>query len=339
MSRISQRAKLELSIEQLTELKEIAQSRSAPHREVQRARILWLYSEGMGFTEISREVRMARKNVYKCVDKALAMGVKSALTDLARPGKVPKISEEARTWVRHLACVKPKELGYAAELWTRQALATHVRKHSVAQGYPALARAAKATAQRILSEAEIRPDKIRYYLERRDPDFIPKMKEVLVVYREVALAAADGVKNAEGKTVYTVSADEKAGIQALATVAPDLPPVEENIPPLLAIMNTSAWAPHQFWQRWISRPVMLSAEWNADIAVVNSSRCSNNSTSTTPPMRSFASFWTTTPPTSPRRHGPTWPLGPTAFATSTRLPMAPDSTWLKLFSVRWPAPS
>ena len=108
MSRTTQRAKLELSLEQLAELKEIAQSRSAPHREVQRARILRLYFEGTGFTGIAKEVGMARKNVYKCVDKALAMGVKSALVDLARPGKVPKIGEEARAWVRHLACVKPK---------------------------------------------------------------------------------------------------------------------------------------------------------------------------------------------------------------------------------------
>lgn len=232
MSRITQRAKLEVSPEQLRELKEVAQSRSSPHRAVQRARILCLYAEGMGFTEIARQVAMARKNVYKCVDKALAMGVKSALADLARPGKTPEIGEEARAWVRHLACVKPKELGYAAELWTRQALADHVRKHALAQGHPALARAVKATVQRILSEAEIRPDKIRYYLERRDPDFIPKMKEVLVVYREVALAAAEGVKNAEGKTVYTVSADEKPGVQALATVAPDLPPVTGKHPTL-----------------------------------------------------------------------------------------------------------
>jgi len=52
----------------------------------------------------------------KCVDKGLAMGVNAALKDLARPGKVPEIGEEARAWVSHLACVKPNELGYAAEL-------------------------------------------------------------------------------------------------------------------------------------------------------------------------------------------------------------------------------
>ena len=68
------------------------------------------------------------------------------------------------------------------------------------EGHPALARETKATVQRILSEAEIRPDKIRYYLERRDPDFISKMKEVLIVNREIALAAAqdaEAAKNAE----------------------------------------------------------------------------------------------------------------------------------------------
>ena len=111
MPRMTQRAKLVLSLEQLTELKEVTQSRSAPHRDVRRARILWLYSEGEGFTAIAKEVRMATKNVYKCVEKKLAMRIKSALRDVARPGKVPEIGEEARAWFRHLACVKPKELG------------------------------------------------------------------------------------------------------------------------------------------------------------------------------------------------------------------------------------
>jgi len=54
---------------------------------------------------------MARANVYKCVDKWLAMGIKSTLRDLARPGKVPEIGEEARAWFGHLACLKPKEFG------------------------------------------------------------------------------------------------------------------------------------------------------------------------------------------------------------------------------------
>ena len=68
----------------------------------------------------------------------------------------------------------------------------------------------------------------RYYLERRDAEFEQKMAEVLCVYREVQVlkkAAAKAKKKKPGKPVTIVSYDEKPGIQAIATTAPDLPPV------------------------------------------------------------------------------------------------------------------
>ena len=39
----------------------------------------------------------------------------------------------------------------------------------------------------ILNAQEIKPHKVRYYLERRDPQFKQKMAEVLCVYRQVKL--------------------------------------------------------------------------------------------------------------------------------------------------------
>jgi hypothetical protein len=40
---------------------------------------------------------------------------------------------------------------------------------------------------KFLNEQEVKPHKVRYYLERRDPEFKEKMAEVLCVYREVEL--------------------------------------------------------------------------------------------------------------------------------------------------------
>src|SRR5215469_7722188 len=119
--------------------------------------------------------------------------------------KDPRITEDAKAWVVHVACSKPKELGYAAEVWSRSALARHVREHAVQAGYPSLNRAAKATVQRILASQPLHPEKVKYYLERRDPDFEAKMREVLLVYQEVALQNQNG-----GLTplVITVSVDE-----------------------------------------------------------------------------------------------------------------------------------
>jgi hypothetical protein len=158
------------------------------------------------------------------------MGPEAALRDLPHGKQERTITPEDKAWVVHLACTKPKELGYAAELWTRRTLAEHIRKVAPGSGHPGLARAGKATVQRILDEQELKPHKIRYYLERRDPDFEAKMNQVLVVYREVSMEAAQGVRTSDGRLVLTVSVDEKPGIQALANTAADLPPVPEKHP-------------------------------------------------------------------------------------------------------------
>ncbi len=93
---------------------------------------------------------------------------------------------------------------------------------------------------RILDEYEIKPHRIRYYLERRDPEFDSKIREVLTVYQEVFLQNALPAKAIADAalTVITVSVDEKPGIQAIATVAPDLPPVAGRMQKPDGTMNT-----------------------------------------------------------------------------------------------------
>jgi len=81
----------------------------------------------------------------------------------------------------------------------------------------------------ILRDAPIRPHKIKYYLERRDPEFDRKMKEVLIVYREVSQLVESPPPPGTLRTV-TVSVDEKPGVQALATTSPDLLPVPGEHP-------------------------------------------------------------------------------------------------------------
>jgi transposase len=205
------------------QLQQLRDSQTAPWREVQRARILWRYHGGESIAEIARAVKMTRTSVGKWIGKALAMGVGAALKDAYHRPKAPVITEEDKAWVVHLACSKPKEFGYAAEVWTRKALAKHVREHARKAGHPSLSRAAKATVQRILAAQPLHPEKVTYYLERRDPDFEAKMREILLVYREVALQN----QSHGGLTpvIVTVSVDEKPSLQAIANTAPDLPPV------------------------------------------------------------------------------------------------------------------
>jgi transposase len=220
---------LVLTPEELRRLETLNASRVAPVREVERARLLLHYHAGKNPSAIQQALRLSRVTIYHCLHKALEMGLEAGLKDSFHRPKDPVIGPDDKAWVVHLACAKPKDLGYAAELWTRQALADHVRRHAVAAGHPSLARAAKATVQRILTEQHLQPHKVKYYLERRDPEFESKMREVLMVYQEVMLQNEAG-PGAEGLAVVTVSIDEKPGVQAIENTAPDLPPVPGHHP-------------------------------------------------------------------------------------------------------------
>ncbi len=226
----SQRAPLDLDPKEQTELQQIATARTESVTRVMRARILLAYASRQPINAIARDLGVTRPLVERCVDKSLGGGIKVALKDLQRAGRPPQITPEAKTWVTGLACTKPKDHGYAAELWTFRQLSDHVRAHCEAAGHPCLVRAGKSMVHNILSEHPIHPHKINYYLERRDPDFEEKMAQVLVVYYEVQeLNTPPEGEQLERKQV-TLSYDEKPGIQATANTAPDLAPVPGKYP-------------------------------------------------------------------------------------------------------------
>jgi hypothetical protein len=97
-------------------------------------------------------------------------------------------------------------------------------------GTPVLPTWFRARCARFFNQEEIKPHKVRYYLERRDADFEQKMAEVLCVYREVQVLKKAAKSKKPHKPVAIVSYDEKPGIQAIATTAPDLPPGQRPPP-------------------------------------------------------------------------------------------------------------
>lgn len=230
MARKSGRAALVLSDENRRKLLELAASRTSAVREVERAGVLLKYAEGLSISEIQRQLGVSRPMIYKCIDKALAAGVQQGLKDTYHRPHEPEITEEAKAWVVSVACVKPKDLGLAAELWSIAALARYVAEHAEETGFSRLASAGKSTVWRILDENDLKPHKIRYYLEKRDPDFDRKMHEVLMVYRDVSLYAEGAVHDGRPNPIYTVSVDEKPGVQAIGLTAPDLSPVPGKAP-------------------------------------------------------------------------------------------------------------
>ena len=77
----------------------------------------------------------------------------------------------------------------------------------------------------------IKPFRIKYYLDRKDPDFESKMHDVLLVYKQVEMQFdenGDIIVPDNGHMVHTLSYDEKPGIQAVANKYPDHNPTEKN---------------------------------------------------------------------------------------------------------------
>ena len=230
MARRSTRPQLVLSEEEKNRLDQLRQSKTAAFREVQRAQILWRYHGGETVSQIAAALKMTRKSVLKWIDKSLQIGAEMGMKDTPHKPREAVITDDAKAWVVHLACSKPKDFGYAAELWTRSMLAQHVRRNAGQAGYPALARAAKATVQRILDAQSLRPHKVTYYLQRRDPNFLSKMRDVLLVYQEVALQNEAVQSGDPQPSLITVSVDEKPGVQAIGNTAPDLAPAAGRYP-------------------------------------------------------------------------------------------------------------
>lgn len=218
-----QAIELAMTEEEIEKLGTVARSRSEPVRRVQRARMLLSYREKLSFFAVGQRLGVHHQAVQRCVERALAYGPLTALDDLPRPGKEPTITPEAKAWLVSLACDKAKDHGYPHELWTTRLLARHARENAPAAGHECLANLAQGTVCKILGQEEVKPHKVRYYLEQRDAEFEQKMAEVLCVYREVQVLKKNS-RNKTDKPVAVVSYDEKPGIQAIATTAPDLPP-------------------------------------------------------------------------------------------------------------------
>src|SRR5260370_22731727 len=181
------RPPVQFSEEEMLKLESLRKSRTEEKRRPLRAAFLLDSLSGQSDEAIAQHYHVSRSTVVLCIQKFLQFGLDVALGELPRPGKPRQLPDDAIVWVQHCACQKPNELGYSYELWTYRLLIAHVHQHCVAVGHPALLRLSRSKLHKILRQGELRPHKIRYYVEKRDPDFEIKMANVLPVYKEVEI--------------------------------------------------------------------------------------------------------------------------------------------------------
>lgn len=222
---------IELTNDEVTYLQSLIRQRTIQAQVVDRAKVLLYKAQGATNSDIAERLDVNINTVKLCLSKFKEGGVQRALFDDKRKGRPVEITDDAVAWIISIACQRPADLGYAQELWTLKNLHQYIQNHAEEAGYTRLTTITKPMIQKILKRSEIRPFKIKYYCEKRDPDFETKMHDVLVVYKQVEMQFDENgniIVPTDRPMIHTVSCDEKPGIQAIATTCEDLRPTAEN---------------------------------------------------------------------------------------------------------------
>lgn len=221
---------IELSNEEREYLECQTRARTIQAQTVTRARILLLRADSVSIDAIADKVGINRCSVMLCLKKFKEGGIENALFDAPGRGRNAEITDEEKAWIINIACQKPIDFGYATETWTYAKLTSHINKTAEAAGYTRLSTIHKSTVHTILDEADIKPHKITYYCENRDPNFDSKMHNVLLVYKQLEMQFDESGKLiiSEDTPIHVLSYDEKPGIQAIATTSDDLMPNEKH---------------------------------------------------------------------------------------------------------------
>ncbi len=218
--------KLVISEEEMVMLRGVARSRTEPAARVERARMLLAYRDDPSFFAVGRALGRHHQTVQRCVDRAAAEGVAAALDDLPRPGAAPYDHRRGQGlgWWRWPVA---RRRSWAIRTnFGRPGCSPATRGNTGRRPGMTVSPAwSKAPCARSSMPRRLKPHKVRYYLERRDPEFETKMAEVLCVYREVAVLkqAKRRRKTRRPRSRSSPTTRSRASRRS-ATTAPDLPP-------------------------------------------------------------------------------------------------------------------
>jgi transposase len=176
-------------------LEAIVADRNSPQKHVWRARIVLLTGEGLGTVEIMRRTGKSKTCVWRWQERFMAEGVDGLLRDKTRPSRVPPLAPQIAERVITLTRGDPP--GEATH-WTGAAMAATVG-------------ISVTSVQRIWRAHGLQPHRVRQFKLSTDPDFVPKLREVVGLYVDPPAHA------------IVLSVDEKSQIQALDRTQPGLP--------------------------------------------------------------------------------------------------------------------
>lgn len=185
-------ARIVLSSEQFQQLTAYANSRSAPHRLVERSKLILLASQGKENRVIAEELGISAETVGVWRNRFHQLGLAGIEKDAPRPGRRVQISAEEV--IRKTTQEKPK----SATHWSTRSLAKEMG-------------ISEATVRRIWHRHGLKPHLSRTFKVSNDVHFVQKLEDVVGLYLNPPEHA------------LVLSVDEKSQIQALDRTQPGLP--------------------------------------------------------------------------------------------------------------------
>ncbi len=176
-------------------LEKLIRSRTAPHRDVQRGRVLLMAADGFVSTRIAREVGISAATVVSWRERFSEEGLKNFSTVRSGRGRKPSIP-----------AAKVEEI-VGATLHETPPGETHWSCRTMAKR----AGVSSSTVQRIWSARGLRPHRVETFKLSNDPRFEEKLVDVVGLYLNPP------------ENAIVLCMDEKSQIQALDRTQPSLP--------------------------------------------------------------------------------------------------------------------
>ena len=173
----------------------LVNDRNAAQKHVWRAEIVLLSADGVGTSEIMRRTGKSKTCVWRWQERFMQEGYEGLLRDKTRPSRIPALGAEVAEKIVALTLQEPP--GEATH-WTGAMMAK-------------AAGVSVSSVQRIWRAHGLQPHRVRQFKLSNDPDFVPKLRDVVGLYVDPPAHA------------IVLSVDEKSQIQALDRTQPGLP--------------------------------------------------------------------------------------------------------------------
>ena len=200
-----------LGVDDRLVLEALASSRTAPHVEVVRARIVLLAADGVRNIDIAERVGVCVDVASRWRKRFCEQGLRG-LKDRPRSGRPRRFGSNVVSGIKALACEPPEQRDVPLSRWSSAELAFQAVSEGLVDAI------SSSTVRRWLHADAIKPWRYRSWIFPRDPDFAVKAARVLGLYARVF----DGI--ALGPNDYVISADEKSQLQALRRCHRGRPP-------------------------------------------------------------------------------------------------------------------